>query len=154
VVVTDANGCTGTLNVTVNQPLAPLALSEIHLNVACFGGSTGTVDLTVTGGTAPYSYLWSNGATTEDLGALLAGTYSVVVTDANGCTASLPVVVNQPASALALSESHLNIACFGASTGTIDLTVSGGTAPYSYLWSNGATTEDLGALLAGPTRWS
>ncbi|NDJ00212.1 hypothetical protein GWA97_14135, partial [Flavobacterium sp. LaA7.5] len=65
-------------------------------NVSCNAGSNGAVDLTVTGGTAPYTYLWNTTATTQDLSGLTAGTYEVTVTDANGCTATASVTVTQP----------------------------------------------------------
>jgi hypothetical protein len=147
VTVTDANGCTANAAATVTEPAAALAASAVATDVLCFGAATGTVDLTVTGGTGPYSYLWSNGATTEDLTGLVAGSYSVTVTDANGCTANAAATVTEPAQLVA-TESHTPT-CLGTPDGAIDLTVAGGTAPYSYLWSNGATTEDLTGLVAG-----
>src|SRR5437762_1599487 len=131
------------------QSAPVLAVAEIQVDVNCFGGSTGAIDLTVSGGTAPYSYLWSTGAISEDLSALAAGLYSVTVTDAKGCTASQSVTIAQPAAALAVGETHVDVGCFGGSTGSIDLTVTGGTAPYSYAWSNEATTQDLSTLTAG-----
>src|SRR5439155_4901439 len=142
VTVTDAKGCTATQSVTIAQPAAALAVSDTHVDVNCFGGSTGSIDLTVTGGTAPYSYLWSTEAISQDLSALVAGNYSVTVTDAKGCTATQSVTIGQPAAALAVGESHVDVNCFGGSTGSIDLTVSGGTTPYSYLWNNGSISED------------
>jgi hypothetical protein len=147
VTVTDAHGCQAFKSVTILAPGAP-SLSETHVNVSCNGGSNGSVDLTVTGGTGPFTYAWSNGATTQDLSGLTANTYNVTVTDANSCTALLGVTVTQPA-VLALSETHVNV-CTGGSNGSIDLTVTGGTAPYGYAWSNGATTQDLSGLTAGP----
>ncbi|HSU27204.1 MAG TPA: T9SS type B sorting domain-containing protein, partial [Chitinophagaceae bacterium] len=119
-----------------------------QVNVLCFGGSNGSIDLSVTGGTAPYTYLWSNTATTQDLTGLIAGTYSVTVTDAVGCTTSVTVTITQPA-LLVASETHSNVICHGGSTGSIDLTPSGGVGPYTYLWSNAATTQDLTGLIAG-----
>jgi hypothetical protein len=149
VVVTDANGCAATRSVTISAPTAAVALSDAHTNVGCYGEATGSIDLTVTGGATPYSYVWSNGATTQDLSGLVAGTYAVTVTDANGCTATRPVTIGQPASPLFLSTTRADVACFGALTGSINLTVTGGTSPYSYVWSNGATTQDLSSLAAG-----
>jgi hypothetical protein len=149
VTVTDSHGCTASASATVIQPASALLVSETHVNLACFGALTGSIDLTVSGGTAGYSYLWSNGATTQDLANLGAGSYSLTVTDAAGCTSLLSVTLTQPAAALSLTETHLNPLCFGALTGSIDLSVSGGTAPYSYLWSNSATTQDLAGIGAG-----
>ncbi|SDT10205.1 SprB repeat-containing protein [Winogradskyella sediminis] len=147
VTVTDANGCTATISVTVTQPAA-ISTSGVATHVNCNGGSNGTVDLTVTGGTAPYTYAWSNTATTEDMVGLMAGTYNVTVTDANGCTATTSVTVSQPA-AISASGVATHVSCNGGSNGTVDLTVVGGTAPYTYAWSNTATTEDMVGLISG-----
>jgi hypothetical protein len=93
--------------------------------------------------------VWSNGATTQDLTNIPAGTYNVTVTDAGGCTQTLNgIVITQPA-AIVLTETHVNANCNGTSTGSIDLTVTGGTAPFTYVWSNGATTQDLTNIPAG-----
>jgi len=149
VTITDGNLCTTQASATVSQPSAALDASATATDVKCFGESTGAVDLTVTGGTAPYTYLWSNGATTEDLVNIVAGTYTVTVTDANLCTVTASATVSQPSAALDVSATVTDVKCFGESTGEVDLTVTGGTAPYTYSWSNGATTEDLVNIVAG-----
>src|SRR5262249_11251552 len=84
--VTDANGPTATTRGTLTEP-APLNISLVRVNASCNGGSTGSIDLTVTGGTRPYTYAWNNGASTEDLAGLGPAQYTVTVTDAHGCTA-------------------------------------------------------------------
>ncbi len=145
VTITDANGCTVQLSQTITEPSA-LTASTSATTISCNGG-TADVDLTVAGGTANYSYFWNSGAVTEDLTGVNAGTYSVIVTDANGCTANSSITITQPA-ALVLSVTVTNASCNGGN-GSIDLTVSGGTTAYTYLWSNGATTEDLAAVTAG-----
>ena len=116
--------------------------------VSCNGGTNGAVTLVVNGGTPAYSYSWSNGSVTQNLTGVAAGTYTVTVTDANGCTITTSATVTQPLAPLALSTTQVNTTC-GNSNGSIDLTVVGGTAGYTYNWSNGAVTQDLSALLAG-----
>jgi hypothetical protein len=118
-------------------------------NVLCFGDATGSIDLTVNGGAAPFTYLWSNGSITEDLTGVSAGNYTVIISDANNCTANSSGVVTEPAAALVATTVITGSPCAGGSTGSIDLTVSGGTSPYTYLWSNGDTGEDLINLPAG-----
>ncbi|HAB17274.1 MAG TPA: right-handed parallel beta-helix repeat-containing protein [Verrucomicrobiota bacterium] len=118
--------------------LSPLSLGESHVNVTCRGASDGSIDLIVSAGAEPYAYLWSNGATTEDLSELSPGTYSVTVTDANGCTASTTVTITEPP-ALVASASATTIRCQGDSS-TVIVSAAGGTAPYS-----GTGTSTLGA---------
>ncbi|MDB5234507.1 MAG: hypothetical protein JWR44_1500 [Hymenobacter sp.] len=147
VTVTDARGCTATAQAAVGQP-ANLRASATGTDATCFGSSNGTVTLTVAGGTAPYTFLWANGATTQNLTGVGAGTYSVTVTDAHGCSTGSSAAVGQPA-LLAASASAGGASCAGGSTGSVTLTVSGGTAPFTYLWSNGVTTQNLSGLMAG-----
>ncbi|RIV17852.1 hypothetical protein DYU11_30730 [Fibrisoma montanum] len=147
VTISDANGCRLTRSFTIDEP-TELQLSNSFTNVSCFGGQNGTIDLTVAGGTQPYGYRWTNGATTEDVSGLTAGVYSVTVTDANLCTATMSVTISQP-QPLSLSAQATPVTCFGRADGAIQLAVSGGTQPYVYQWSNGATTEDLTSLIAG-----
>ena len=98
----------------------------------------------------PYTYNWSNGATTQNISGLYAGTYNVSITDANGCTAAATGVVNQPSGALTSSvASSQDILCYGGNNGSVTLSVVGGTAPYTYLWSNGATTQNITSITAG-----
>jgi len=147
VTVTDGNGCTSSASVIITQPSAALQVNGTTTNVACFGNATGTADITATGGTAPYSYLWSNGSVTEDISDLGAGNYQVTVTDANGCVNSLySGLITQPVAALNLTATVSDISCGGTSDGSVDATVSGGTAPYAYQWSHGPVTEDVNNL--------
>ncbi len=149
VTVTDANACTRTLVASVTMSSTAVVLSTTQVNVLCNGAATGSIDLTVTGGTTPYTYAWSNSATTQDIASLVAGTYTVTVTSANGCTKSISATITQ-APALVLTGTQVNVLCFGASTGSIDLTVTGGTGVYSYNWGAGQpTTQDRTGLAAG-----
>lgn len=136
VVVTDSKGCTFTLTEEVLEPLAPLSSSYEVTNVLCYGNNTGAIDLTVQGGTTPYTYTWTSGQTTQDVNFLLAGTYGYGVLDANLCPVSGSVVIIQPAAPLNVTNVITNVNCFGESNGTIDLTVTGGTVPYTYTWEN------------------
>ncbi|MEO8147352.1 MAG: T9SS type A sorting domain-containing protein [Bacteroidia bacterium] len=146
-VVTDANGCTKVVTATVTQP-AGITLTTSKNNVSCNGGANGTASVTATGGVTPYSYLWSNGKTTKNITGLAAGTYTVVVTDGNGCSKTASVVITQPTKITALYV-VTNPNCFGATNGAIDITVTGGTPPYTYTWSTGATTQDLNGIVSG-----
>jgi hypothetical protein len=148
-VITDDNGCTSSVSVTVTEPAA-ISVNATTVDVSCFGDSTGSIDLTVTGGTAPFSFSWNNGAfTTEDLTNIPAGSYSGILTDANGCQDSGTVVVSQPLAPLSISVASTNPTTCSGSNGMIDATISGGTPAYTYVWSNGPTTEDNNNLPAG-----
>ncbi len=149
ITIRDNNGCEGTLSFTITQPAVLLSGSISVTDVKCFGGSTGEANLEVSGGVPPYTYLWNNGQTTQDITNLAAGDYSVLITDIRNCTLTVNVTVAQPASAVSASGSVVNVACFGESTGSIDLTPAGGVPPYAYLWSNGSTTQDISNLAAG-----
>lgn len=144
VIATDAFGCTASAN-------APLNVSVIEATANVFNplcnGTTGSIDITVAGGNAPYTYLWSDGSTNQDLNNALAGIYSVVITDAAGCTTSLSRVLTNPPS-LNVGIGSSDATC-GNNDGSISLSVSGGSLPYSYLWNNSATTPDLLNIGAG-----
>jgi len=146
VTVTDANSCTATASVTITEPTA-LSASITGTNVGCNGASTGSADLIVSGGTpgSGYTYSWSDGtsavATTEDLINVAAGSYTVTVTDANSCTTTASVTITQP-SALIIATTATDVSCTGNLDGTLDATVSGGTTPYTFSWTNGASIED------------
>jgi hypothetical protein len=125
---TDANGCTATASVTITNPPA-ISISSSVSNVSCNGGSDGSVSTAVSGGTPSYTYAWSTGVLTSGISGRTAGTYSVTVTDANGCTGTISVVVGQPTLLIA-SASATAIVCHG---GTSNVTVSGtgGVVPYT-----------------------
>ncbi|HFA47377.1 MAG TPA: T9SS type B sorting domain-containing protein [Bacteroidetes bacterium] len=231
VVVTSCNGTTSATDTyTINQPASAINITGTTTPVACFGESSGNVNMTVSGGTANscnapgYMYVWSNGATTEDLTGIAAGAYTVTVTDCNNCQATSTFNVTGSTSLLTVTISPTEVSCFGGSdgqilasgnggvgpyeysmngstfqnsgtfnnltpgnytirvrdafgcvrsttamvgspsamqlsttatddlvncNGTVDLTVLGGTSPYTYLWNNGETTEDVSGLCAG-----
>ncbi|KPM50187.1 Ig-like domain-containing protein, partial [Jiulongibacter sediminis] len=149
VTITDANGCTSTASTTITEPASALTNSLTQTDVLCFGNSTGAIDLSVSGGTGPYTYAWSNAETTQDITGLPAGTYSVTITDANGCASTASTTISQPASGITISYVTTDVACFGDSSGSIDLSLTGGVSPFSYSWNTGDTTQDLSNLVAG-----
>ena len=149
VTVTDANSCSTTATATVTQPAAPLAVTLTGTNNICFAGTSGAVDAAITGGTAPYSYAWNNGSLLEDIGGLTSGNYQITVTDDNNCTANASLVITEPTQIQTQLTSLQNVSCFGGSDGSIDISTSGGTGPYSYTWSNGLSSEDISGLTSG-----
>jgi subtilisin-like proprotein convertase family protein/uncharacterized protein (DUF2141 family) len=146
--VTDANGCMLSLNETVSNSAGTLQIDNAVLTQESCGNSNGAINLIVSGGTPAYTYSWSNGPITQDLTTLSAGTYSVVVTDANGCQVNDSYLINNNTGTLAVSHISSAELCSNAA-GSVDITVTGGTAPYAYVWSNSASTEDLSGLSAG-----
>jgi gliding motility-associated-like protein len=153
VIVTDDNGCKDSISVTLTEPADSLALTLVSVgNVLCNGGNTGNIQVSTAGGTPGYSYSWTNGSTNEDLNNVVAGTYTLTVTDNNGCQDVLSATITQP-TALNIVLNPSAVSCFGASTGAVNATISGATAPYSFAWvgPNGftASTEDIASLAAG-----
>ncbi|MBI4930285.1 MAG: T9SS type A sorting domain-containing protein [Bacteroidetes bacterium] len=147
VVVIDASGATASGIVSITEPTA-ITITATQTNASCFGGNNGTASVTASGGTPPYIYVWSNGQTTSSATGLSAGNYSVIITDANGCTAIATVIITEPAT-LTLVTSQTNVSCFGGSNGSATVNVSGGTPPYIHVWSNGQTTATATGLFAG-----
>ena len=149
IIITDKNN--------VSKESAPFPLTEPNLltlgltstQVFCSGGSDGTATAAIAGGTKPYALEWSNGSTALAVTGLQRGNYLAFVTDARGCqtqqqvtvTAPNPIVINNPVAQQPV--------CAGYCNGAISYTVSGGSAPYSYQWSNGSVARDQTALCAG-----
>ncbi|MEX2596778.1 MAG: T9SS type A sorting domain-containing protein [Salibacteraceae bacterium] len=150
VTVTDTTGCMDSTCFVVDSVSAGGALVVVgmitHLN--CFGDSSGSIDLTVNGGVPPYSFQWSNGATTEDLTSIAAGTYVVTVNDNDTNVYIDSFNVTQP-DEIIVSASITPPSSGIADDGAIDQTVNGGIAPYTYSWNNGETSQDLDSLTIG-----
>lgn len=151
VTVTDDNGCEIIDCVDIAEP-EELELEFALSNAGCNGGAEGAIDLTVIGGTGPYDYIWNTTSTDEDLVNLIAGNYSVTVTDANDCQAILGEELTET-DAISISSAQVEILCFSENTGSIDITVVGGVGNYTYSWTGPGgytnTVEDPQTLLAG-----
>jgi gliding motility-associated-like protein len=145
--VTDIHGNTSTCNFSVVVFPVPVISFDVT-QVSCNGLGDGQIDATISVGTAPYTYSWTNGADTEDLTNLIPGTYSLTVVDDNGCTDNSATMISQPATlTLLATDDHVN--CFNGADGGIDLTISGGTTPYTYNWSDGTSSQDLISIEEG-----
>lgn len=149
VTVKDATAKQISKTITVNQPNV-LTANTLIVNENCYGGTTGSVGLVASGGSGGYTYLWSTGATTKSISGLAKGTYNYTITDAKGCTTSGSATVTEP-TAIVASGTVTDLKCNNDGSGKIDVSVSGGTSPYSYTWSNGATTQDVSNLSMGGT---
>ncbi len=137
--VTDALGCTATTTVAITEP--PVLTATVSgTDATCAGNSDGTVSVNAGGGTPGYTYMWSpNGATTATVNGLTAGCYTVVTTDAEGCSTTHSVCITEP-SALSTIMNSTNPSCNGVCNGTATATPLGGTAPFTFLWCNNSTT--------------
>lgn len=132
-VIFDANSCSDTLTVTVNEP-PQLGVTMAGTNETCLGFNDGSAFATVTGGTNPFTYSWSNGSSGSSVAGLGSGTYTVTVTDGNGCSNTGSVTIGAAPSPIADAGADIS-ACFGEGGDTLTGSGSGGTAPYYYTWS-------------------
>ncbi len=149
--VTDGNGCITTEPVTIIDNTA-ITATVSTVETTCNGDCDGSALVTPSGGTAPYSYSWTGGnaagQTINAVGGLCAGNYTVTITDFLGCSITVDVVITEPA-ILTTSVSGIAANCNNSCDGQATATPSGGTGPYTYLWSNNATTPTITALCAG-----
>lgn len=135
-----------TINI-VSNPVAGIANSQ---DVLCFGDSTGSITASVSAGTAPYTYSWSNGMTGITIDTLDTGSYTVTITDVFGCVDQTTTSLSQPTQLAGSTTILATPACAGQSTGSIEAAASGGVGPYSYSWTNNDTTAIADSLDAGP----
>ena len=150
VTVTDTLGCTVITSYTVTQPAA-ISLTPSHIDATC-GNADGSASIVAANGIAPYTYLWTGGSTNDSITNVLAGAYTVTVTDYNGCTATNTININNIGAPTASIISSTNVTCNGGSNGSATVTASGGTSPYTYLWNDPApaqTTATCTTLTAG-----
>ncbi len=150
ITVVDSLGCTDSDSVYVSEPDL-LQVTSINIqNVSCYDSANGELEVLFTGGTAPFTYLWDNGQTTQTAVNLVPGNYSVLVTDTNGCNDnSFTVAITQPDSLYISSLTSTEVLCNGGNTGTATVVAAGGTPNYSYNWSSGSITDVASALTTG-----
>ncbi len=144
-----SDGCVGAGLGQAVIDSSSLALAAAGTDPSCYNYQDGSIDLSVAGTSPPFTYSWSHGSTAEDPVNLGAGDYSVVVTDSVGCTSVMTVTLGQPDSIAVVVDSVQGVDCANPTAGSIDITVSGGNGGFTYLWSNGATTEDVSGLTSG-----
>ncbi|MES2285883.1 MAG: T9SS type A sorting domain-containing protein [Bacteroidota bacterium] len=149
VTVTDTNGCSILDSVTLATEFHSLSIVSSSINPICINNN-GSAAIAISGGTSPYTYLWStnNNSITDTVSSLLAGTYSVTVTDNNGCSILDSVTLVTQFPSLSLVSSFTNASCYN-NDGSTSVIPSGGTAPYSYLWSNNSISQNLSNIGSG-----
>ena len=126
-----------------------ISILDNSSDISCYGDSDGSISLNISGGISPYNYSWSNGANTASINNLSAGSYDVIVTDASGCTSTLNnIIINEPLE-IQTSSNISAVSCYGSADGSISLNITSGISPYTYSWSNGATTASINNLIAG-----
>ncbi|MGK0387819.1 MAG: hypothetical protein ACI94Y_000545 [Maribacter sp.] len=146
VTATDSEGCTGVSSVVINDP-NPIQVIMNGGDANC-GVETGSVSVSLIGGTAPFTYSWNNGSTDGFQEGLNSGTYAVTVTDINGCSEAGSVTITGSPSISVIGQ-VTNVSCGGESDGAINVAVTGGTPPFTYDWNNGEVTENLAEIPAG-----
>jgi hypothetical protein len=157
VTITDVDGCLGSDTFNVGNIGAPTITATPILSyngspISCNGQSDGEAIAAGTGGTGAYTYMWdaaAAGQTTATATGLMAGVYDVTVTDAANCSSSIAVTLTEPTILTTTANSPVNVSCNGDSDGAVSMSSLGGTAPYTYLWNNGATVDSLSGLPAG-----
>lgn len=146
--ITDAKGCKTSQSYKIGQPDKITGKTVVD-PVKCFGDNSGFAQLTPNGGTPPFSYSWSNGSFTDFADNLKAGTHSVTIKDANNCIGVHTFNVSQPSAPLNFMGVTKNVSCKGGADGSIGLTVTGGTKPYSYEWYNKLNVLYVGSDKSG-----
>ncbi|HAD13901.1 MAG TPA: hypothetical protein DCF33_15860, partial [Saprospirales bacterium] len=140
--------CTSSASVTITEPSELLATASPN-DVTCFGLSTGTAAVYPSGGVGPYSYVWNNAMTTDSISNLLPGTYTVTITDNNGCTEISSMQVFEPALLQIVTALNRQPSCFGGSDGQLTTYALGGTTPFDFVWNTGQVNQGITSITAG-----
>lgn len=146
--VTDGIGCFASDSVLVDEPM-PLSDSIIITNISCNGLTDGQIVLLISGGTSPYYYLWNNSTTNSSINNLIAGTYSVTITDDSGCELIIPKIDIIEPDSLFFTFNSQNVYCHGGNDGYAQVVPGGGTPPHTYIWSNSQTASTCINLTSG-----
>ncbi len=149
VTVTDALACSGTASVFVSEPSLLEVMVDSIIPVSCFGASNGQATVWGVGGVPPYFYQWDNGEASQTALNLSAGFHTVTVFDGNGCSTSADVIIADAPPSISVIVSEMDDLCFQSCDGGASANVTGGTPPYSYLWSTGENTASIVGLCAG-----
>ncbi len=150
ITVTDQIGCSSTASITIGHLISGSASASVLSQVSCYGGLNGSLSVSVNGGTSPYTYSWTSGAISQTVAGLGAGSYSVTVTDHNGCTASSTATITQPNALSASISAQSNERCYGDFSGSATIVGNGGTLPYTYSWApSGGISATANSLTAG-----
>lgn len=144
--VTDIGSCNGYAYFTINEP-DTLATNASQMNPYCYGDSTGSIYLSVSGGTQSYNYLWSNGSTVDMLYNLVNGTYTLTVTDQNGCLLIEPFVIQSPPQLIFDSMHINNVSCLGMADASITFYMSGGVTPYWFSYDGGISFDTISNIV-------
>ena len=156
--IRDSKGCTKIISQAISQPGSAVSIPGSSLsatNVSCYGGNNGTANIFPSGGTLPYTVTWSNGDIGNSADSLSKGSYRVQIADGNGCTFDTTIQISEPLiltsvfSGVSMAPSGHNIRCNGDTTGKAKVLPSGGTIPYSFLWSNSVTVDSINNVPAG-----
>ncbi len=149
ITATDAGGCSISASASITEPPA-ISISAAVTNLACSGNNadTGAIQLTVTGGASPYTYLWNNSATTSGITGLGTGVYTVIVTDTTSCSASFSATISNTGDLL-IHPVVTNVTCNGYNNGSITTAPTGGNPGYTFSWSNDSTSQSISNLSPG-----
>jgi len=145
----NGTGCGKSFIATINEN-PQITVSSSKTNLLCNSGASGSINLSVSGGSPAYTYLWTGGATTQNRTGLAADTYNVTITDSKGCTQAAPAItLSQPDAIVITTPTVTSLKCNGNPTGAITLAVNGGTGSYTYAWADGPATQNRANLAAG-----